>query len=127
MTRVGSLRRAQRAGPREREESEGETMGDATKPRVDGSRLSVAECLALSRGQEIKKVKEVDSFAAKLEVVAEKLGAHCETRTLLTGLEDPDLTGFGTPRGILKGGMQDAAEKAVEDIKGKLMEDTVAR
>ena len=53
LTRVGSLRRAQRARPREREQREEETMGDATKPRVDVSRLSVAGCLALSRGQEI--------------------------------------------------------------------------
>ena len=102
-------------------------MGDATQSRVDVSRLSVAECLALSRGQELKKVKETDSFAEKLEGVAEKLHAQCVQRTLLTGLEDPALTGSGTPRGVIKTGMQAAAEKAVKDIKEKLIDDVAAQ
>ena len=63
-------------------------MGDAGKPRVDVSRLSVAECLALSRGQEIEKEKEEETFAAKLEKVSERLNAHCEVRALQTGLDD---------------------------------------
>ena len=70
--------------------------------RVDVSRLSVAECMALGGGAG-EPAKE-EGLQGKLEKLVQEIGLEVDgvDRHLHTGLEDPERTQPTDPRGVLE-------------------------
>ena len=70
--------------------------------RVDVSRLSVAECMALGGGG-AEPAKE-EGLQGKLEKLVQEIGLEVDgvDRHLHTGLEDPERTQPTDPRGVLE-------------------------
>ena len=90
--------------------------------RVDVSRLSVAECMALGGGAG-EPAKE-EGLQGKLEKLVQEIGLEVEgvDRHLHTGLEDPERTQPTDPRGVIEEALKKTADITAVQLKISILE-----
>ena len=90
--------------------------------RVDVSRLSVAECMALGGGAG-EPAKE-EGLQGKLEKLVQEIGLEVDgvDRHLHTGLEDPERTQPTDPRGVLEEALNKTADITAVQLKIGILE-----